>query len=571
MRIAVVSDGRGGGRLRALGSATEAGGSLWRVGDLAGAIADYEEHTGGRARWVWASTEEFYPALMGHSLRISRCHDVALVESLLLAYHGRFGEPRSLGAAWARLHGREAPPDPQQRAGEGAEPPPALFEPDLSTLPPDVDRLTALIEVHADQQRRIAELPHPSRFALLCAVESAGALAAVEMAHAGVPWRADVHDAVLSEQLGPRPSGGTRPRVLADLAERISAEFGREVNPDSPAQLLKAFAGIGHPVESTRSWALERVDHAVVPLLLRYKELSRLHAANGWAWLDTWVSHGRFRPDYVVGGVVSGRWATRGGGALQIPKVVRRAVVADPDWTLVAADAGQLEPRILAAVSGDTALAAAAGTDDMYAPLAESFGGDRQRAKIAMLSAMYGQTGGDAAPLLRTMRRVYPRAMAYVDDAARAGEEGRLVRSWLGRTCPPPSRMWRRIVFGDAAPAEGGAETAPAADPRDGERQARSRGRFTRNFVIQATAAEWALVFMAAVRRHLTGLDTAHGVPQLVFFQHDELVLHVPRAIADSSVECLRAAADEARTLLFGATPVRFPLDIAVVECYADA
>ncbi|CAM3855588.1 bifunctional 3'-5' exonuclease/DNA polymerase [Nocardiopsis rhodophaea] len=566
MRIAVVSDGHGGGRLREIASTDAAAGSLWRVGHLAGAIADYEEHTGGTARWVWASTEELYPALMDHSLRVSRCHDVALVESLLLAYHGRCGEPRSLGAAWARLHGREVPPDPVQRPGEGAEPPPALFEPDLCTVPPEVDRLTALIEVHADQQRRIAELPHPSRFALLCAVESAGALAAVEMARAGVPWRADVHDTILTEQLGRRPAGVGRPPVLADLATRISGEFGREVNPDSPAQLVKAFAGIGRPVESTRSWALERVDHPVVPLLLRYKELARLHSANGWAWLEQWVRHGRFRPDYIVGGVVSGRWATRGGGALQIPKVVRRAVVADPDWTLISADAGQLEPRVLAAVSGDTALASAAGADDLYAPLADVFGGDRDRAKVAMLSAMYGQTSGDAAPLLRTMRRAYPRAMEYVDDAARAGEEGMLVRSWLGRTCPPPSAMWRRIVFGgETAGADAGRERP------DGDRQARSRGRFTRNFVIQATAAEWALVFMAAVRRRLTELDTSYGVPQMVFFQHDELVLHVPLAIAESAVEQVREAAEEARTLLFGATPVIFPLDIAVVKCYADA
>ena len=64
---------------------------------------------------------------------------------------------------------------------------------------------------------------------------------------------------------------------------------------------------------------------AAVPLLLQYKELARLHGAHGWAWLDAWVAGGRFRPEYVVGGVVSGRWATNGGGALQIPRVLRRA------------------------------------------------------------------------------------------------------------------------------------------------------------------------------------------------------------------------------------------------------
>ncbi|GAA3735764.1 DNA polymerase-1 [Spinactinospora alkalitolerans] len=572
MRIAVVPDGEGGGRLRELAADGVSEASLWRVSDLAGAIADYEKHAAESPRWVWASTDEVYPPLMEHSLRIGRCHDVALVEALLLGHQGRFGEARSLGAAWARLHGRDVPPDLAHHPGTGVVPQATLFEPDLSTLPPDVDRLAALVEVHADQQRRIAALPSPDRFALLAAVESAGALAAVEMAHVGVPWRADVHDKLLTEQLGPRPSAGARPGVLAELAERISDAFGRQVNPDSPAQLLRAFAAIGHPVPSTRSWVLRRVEHPVVPLLLRYKELARLHSANGWTWLDTWVQHGRFRPDYVVGGVVSGRWATRGGGALQIPKVVRRAVVADPDWTLIAADAGQLEPRILAAVSGDHALAAAAGSDDLYARLAGAFEGDRQRAKIGVLAAMYGQTGGDAAPLLRTMRRTFPRAMEYVDAAARAGEEGLLVRSWLGRTCPPPSPMWRRIVLGDAG--SGAPDGRDGRDSDEGDpagRAARERGRFTRNFVIQATAAEWALVFMAAVRRGLAALDPGAGVPQTVFFQHDELVLHVPRAAVDSAVEVLRGAEVETRHLLFGATEVRFPLDIAVVECYADA
>ncbi|PSL00931.1 DNA polymerase-1 [Murinocardiopsis flavida] len=555
MRIAVVPGDEGSGRLCVLDADDRPSGEVRHVADLTAAVGAVEDAAAEPPRWVWADTGEVYPALVERSVRLGRCHDITLVESLLLGHAGRFGEAHSLGAAWARLHGHVVPPDPVRSAGTGAETPPALFEPDLSTLPPGVDPLTAVIEVHADQRRRIAAIAHPGRFALLGAVESAGAMTAVEMGHDGVPWRPDLHDQVLSEQLGKRPARGDRPPVLAELAARISAEFGRTVNPDSPVQLLKAFGAIGHPVPSTRSWVLKEVDHPVIPHLLRYKELARLHSAHGWSWLDSWVRGGRFRPDYVVGGVVSGRWATRGGGALQIPKIVRRAVMADPDRTLVTVDAGQLEPRILAAVSGDSALAAAAGSEDLYTRLAGEFGGDRERAKIGVLAAMYGQTGGDAAPLLAVMRRTFPRAMDYVDGAAGLGERGRLVRSWLGRTCPPPSPSWRRV----------------AGDSGDGARAARERGRFTRNFVIQATAAEWALVLMAAVRRGLTRLDPAPGTAQLVFFQHDELVLHVPRALAGPVVELLHDAEEQTRALLFGPTPVRFPLDISVVDCYADA
>ena len=251
---------------------------------------------------------------------------------------------------------------------------------------------------------------------------------------------------------------------------------------------------------------------------------------------------GRFRPEYIAGGVVSGRWATRGGGALQIPKAVRRAVVADDGWTFVVADAAQLEPRVLAAVAGDARLAAAAAGTDLYATLAaEAFSGDRAMAKVAMLGAMYGQTGGAAVPALAALQARFPVAWEYVQRAARTGEGGGLVRSWLGRTCPP------------------------ARERMSGE-QARARGRFTRNFVIQATAAEWALTLLAGLRRQLYATAA-----QLVFFQHDEVVVHCPQEAADETVAAVRAAGEQATRLLFGGSPVRFPLDVSVVRNYADA
>ncbi|WP_116247900.1 bifunctional 3'-5' exonuclease/DNA polymerase [Nocardiopsis sp. FIRDI 009] len=554
MRIAVVADGEGGGWLQEL---EHAPGPVRRVPDLADAARRAEDERPEPPRWVWSASEDVYPDLVRAGVRVARCHDVALTEALLLGYHARHGEAHSLGAAWARLHGLPVPDDPVRPLGEGIAAQPALFEADRSTLPPGTDRLAALVEVHDDQLRRLAELPHPQRMRLLTAVESAGGLAAAEMSHDGLPWRPDVHDEVLTELLGPRPHTGQRPAVLAELAERISRTVGREVNPDSPAQVLRAMAWIGHPVESTRSWVLERVDHPVIPLLLRYKELSRLYSANGWTWLDTWVRErpgprgerlGRFHPDYVVGGVVSGRWATRGGGALQIPRAVRSAVRSDPGWALVRADAGQLEPRVLAAVSGDDALAAAAAEDDLYARMAAHVGGDRERAKIGMLSAMYGQTSGDAAPLLRTMRRLYPRALEYVDQAARTGENGGIVRSWLGRTSPAP-QGWATTVSGP-----------------DGDRRRRAHGRFTRNFVVQATAAEWALVLLAALRQRLPSLPEGAGI---VFFVHDEVVLHVPRERVEETLAAVADAETRTRTTLFGDTPVRFPLDTVVTDDYA--
>ncbi len=559
MRWAVHDERTGAGELVELDAAGGPAGPTRCVPSLAAEIAAREP---SGPRWVWADTAACYPALLRSGSRVARCHDLALTETLLLGHAGRYGEPRSLAAAWARLRGLPVPADAPLAAAvqPGRPSQPALFDPASfgaqDQLPGAASPVDAVARVHADQQVRIAELADPDRFRLLVAVESAGALAAVEMGAVGLPWRTDVHDRLLTGALGARPVGGGRPPVLADLAAQIAAAFGRQVNPDSPADLVRAFARAGIPVTSSRAHVLRQVDHPAVAPLLRYKELARLHAANGWQFLSDWVTGGRFRPEYVAGCVVTGRWGTRGGGALQIPKQVRRAVVADPGWRLVVADAGQLEPRILAALSGDRRMAEAAGPGDMYAALAaDAFDGDRAKAKIALLSAMYGGTTGTGGALLHVLRRRFPAAVDYVEVAARAGEQGRLVRSRLGRTCPPPGAGWA-------------IEGEPAGDePPHSAASARARGRFTRNFVIQGTAAEWALLLLADLRNRLHRLDDA----ELVFFQHDEVMVHCRAELSDQVTTHVSAAAKEATRLLFGSTRVHFPLDLATVDCYADA
>src|ERR1700710_2085665 len=351
------------------------------------------------------------------------------------------------------------------------------------------------------------------------AAEPAAALAAVEMGYLGLPLRADILDEILTEALGPRPPVGVRPVKMAALAAQIGAAFGAEVNPDSPLELRAAFRRVGVAIDTTRSWVIKELDHPAVVPVLAYKELSRLFTANGWNWLAEWVRDGRFRAGYLPGGVVSGRSAARGGGALQIPKLVRRAVIAEPGYTFVVADAAQLEPRVLAAISRDPVLQAVSQQNDLYTALADDgFGGDRSQAKVAMLGAMYGATSGEAGRLLPTLRRRYPVAMACVEDAARQGELGATVASVLGRTSPAPGRQWWDLLQAGSLP-----EATPAQERR-ARQIARDRGRFTRNFVVQGSAADWAGVWLSGVRRDLRPI----GGAELVFFQHDELVVHTP-------------------------------------------
>lgn len=553
----MAPDGTGGGWVRPAPVPSGATAPAERVADLAAAVRRREARD--QPRWLWAATGAVYPALLAAGVQVARCQDLELTEALLLGHAGRWGQPRSVAAVLARRAGGPVPPDPPPAAARppgGAQQ--TLFE---TTQPVPTDPTPDLLAAHADQQERIAGVADPGRFRLLVAAESAGALAAAELGHAGLPWRADVHDAALTELLGPRSPVGGLPRRLAELSTAIAEALAVPgLHPDSPAELRRAFARAGHDLPDTRAGSLRRIDHPAVPLVLEFKERYRIWTAHGWAWQDAWVHAGRFRPEYVPGGVVSGRWATRGGGALQIPKSVRRAVVADPGWRLVVADAEQLEPRILAAVSGDPRLAAAAAGGDLYATLAaESFEGDRARAKLALLGAMYGQTGGSALPAIGVLRQRYPTAWQLLEQAARTGENGGLVQSWLGRTCPPPA-----MLAGDPAGSE---PVGEAPDDRPGAR-ARARGRFTRNFVIQATAAEWAVTMLACLRTGLADLPTAS---ELVFFQHDEVLVHCPEPAVDAVTGAVHAAAEQAGRLLFGQTPVRFPLDAAAVRCYADA
>ncbi|WP_330290202.1 bifunctional 3'-5' exonuclease/DNA polymerase [Streptomyces sp. NBC_00576] len=559
----------GGVEIAPLGPDGLPAGPVRREADLGAAVRDRPDVT----RWVWRSTPEVYPRLLATGVRVERCYDIEDAETLLLGHEGRLGEPRSAAAALARLRGGPVPPDPPQRSAEpGAQSP--LFEPGPVHVP-----LADLLEVYADQQRRHDATAHPDRMRLLTAAESAGMLVAAEMNAAGLPWRADVHRDVLHELLGERYAGGGEPRRLAELADEVSAAFGRRVRPDLPADVVKAFAQAGIKVRSTRRWEIESIDHPAVKPLVEYKKLYRIWVAHGWSWLQDWVRDGRFRPEFLAGGTVTGRWVTNGGGGLQIPKVIRRAVIADPGWRLVVADADQMEPRVLAAISRDPGLMEVAGREtDLYQSVSDrAFSGDRAQAKLAVLGAVYGQTSGDGLKNLAALRRRFPKAVAYVDDAARAGEEGRLVRTWLGRTCPPAARANDDSVEEAGIPLsedEAGIDPAGSAGgsgaqewvPGYASSNSRARGRFARNFVVQGSAADWTLLLLAALRRSCAGMAA-----ELVFFQHDEVIVHCPEEEAETVAAAIREAGELAGRLTFGQTPVRFPFSTAVVECYADA
>src|SRR5690606_30588911 len=143
----------------------------------------------------------------------------------------------------------------------------------------------------------------------------------------------------------------------------------------------------------------------------------------GYRWLDEHVSDRRLRGEWSASDGAAGRM-TASAGLHNLPAELRPAVAADHGWVLVRADLGQVEPRVLAAVSGDRALIAATAADDLYRPVADRLGVTREIAKVAVLGAMYGATTGTSAQALHGLQREYPVAMGLLEAAAAAGRAG---------------------------------------------------------------------------------------------------------------------------------------------------
>jgi DNA polymerase-1 len=311
----------------------------------------------------------------------------------------------------------------------------------------------------------------------------------------------------------------------------------------------------GFDLPDTRSWRLE--PHAAtspaVAALLRWRKAERTATTYGWA--------GSTAPSAPTGGC-AGRWRAADGasgrmtasaGLHNLPAELRPAVRAEPGHLLVRADLGQVEPRVLAAVSGDEGLARAAQEDDLYAPVAAALRCDRPTAKVAVLAAMYGQTSGTAGAALRDLDRAYPTAMAHLRAAEAAGVRGVDLRTYGGRLL--------RLSGGRASAEPLGEHVAlpPGA------------GRFARNAVVQGAAAELFKAWAATVRDGLVGLGPTWGEGRIVLCLHDELLLHVPAAAADAAADLLVDTLRSTASWWAAGSGVRFVADVSVAPTWAAA
>lgn len=524
-------------------------------------------------RWaMWSSATAL--GLLDAGVAVARAWDVVAVHRLL--FGGWRADP---ARAWARLRDlstadlpadqpadlfhQEPDGDPEDPVRSDGHLRPDWVADGWAASPDRMARWAAVLAQVVDGQRRaIEELAadddDPRPIAARTAIaESTAELLCAELTMAGLPVSRSAMEAAIAGFVGPRPADerdAIAQRTARDEAVLRHVPQGIRFDLRSPTQVKTMLRTVGVEVPDTRAWRLEglRDAHPLVDALLTWRKAERVATTFGYAWLDEHLgADGRFCGEWTGSDGAAGRM-TASAGLHNMPADLRSGVVAEPGHRFVRADLGQIEPRVLAAVSGDRALAAATQADDLYAPVATELGVERAIAKVAVLGAMYGQTTGEGARALQGLRRSYPVAMSYLEEADAAAQVGRDLRTYGGRLV----RMGGPTVVGIEAEA--------------GERSARSRaaarGRFGRNAVVQGAAAELFKVWAVTVRARGRALGA-----QVVLCLHDELLVHVPEDRADAAAAMVDEALQEAAARWAPDRTVRFLADTSIVTTWADA
>jgi DNA polymerase-1 len=336
---------------------------------------------------------------------------------------------------------------------------------------------------------------------------------------------------------------------LVSLEARAAELVGRPINLNAPQQLARLlFEDLKLPAGkrtktgySTDADTLEglRDQHPVVPLILDYRQLSKLKSTYVDA-LPELVDPvtGRVHTTFGQASTATGRLSSSNPNLMNIPvrtelgQRIRRAFLAGrPGHLLFSADYSQIELRVAAHLSQDPQLLAAfqAGHDIHAATAARVFkvpidrvdSNQRRLAKVANFGSIYGQgeyglsqqmgiSGEEARAFLKEYWDTYPRLKEWLDEVrARARETG-LVVSATGR---------RRAI----------------PDLRSPNYQLRQAAeRMAVNFPVQSLAADIIKIAMVNLHREMRA---ARLQGRLLLQVHDELVFEIPEAELDAFAE----------------------------------
>ena len=350
--------------------------------------------------------------------------------------------------------------------------------------------------------------------------------------------------------------------VLRDIGSRLSAqetalreEIYRlcgvgEFNINSPKQLADVLFGklglkTGRKTSkgySTDADTLEglREEHPVIGSILEYRQVSKLHGTYIDALIRKVGPDGRIHTFFDQTGTATGRISSAEPNLQNIPvrtdmgREIRRAFVAAPGHVLVDADYSQIELRILAHFSADTAMVDAfrQGQDIHARTAAEVAGIDisqvtpqmRSHAKAVNFGLVYGisdfglarntgMTRKEAAAFIARYFAAYPGVQKFMEEKKAEGYANGEVRTLFGRVRRLPELK------------------SPNFNMRSfGERAAM-------NTPVQGTAAD--IIKLAMVRVH-EALKKGNYQSKLILQVHDELIIEAPEEEKDAVAALLK-------------------------------
>ena len=363
---------------------------------------------------------------------------------------------------------------------------------------------------------------------------------------------------------------------LSELQSQIYTLAGEEFNINSPRQLSAIlFEKLSLPTRkktgktraaSTAADVLEELaqHHELPRLVIEWRAVQKLKGT----YVDALPQlvrpdTGRVHTSFNQAVAATGRLSSSDPNLQNIPirtplgREIRRAFVARDGHVLISADYSQIELRVLAHLSADTALTQAfIRNEDIHDKTAlHVFGPDsgldahelRRRAKIINYALLYGKTAFTlsrdigvtpqaAQAFIDAYFEGYPAVRGFLDGVIDEARESGEVRTMFGR---------RRLV--------------PELRSRNGQIRAAAE-RVTVNMPIQGTAAD-------ILKRAM--IDLAGALPPsapMILTVHDELLIEAPRDEADSVADLVRDRMERAADLT---VPLR--VDVGIGENWMAA
>ncbi len=386
------------------------------------------------------------------------------------------------------------------------------------------------------------------------------------------------------ERVGFRVDGGVLEalgRQYTADAERLREEVyalsgARGFNINSPQQLGKVlFEQLGLKTGkktqrgySTDADTLEKLidAHPCVAPILKYRQVVKLNGTYIDGLLRKMDDSGRVHSYFDQTGTATGRISSSEPNLQNIPvrtemgREIRRAFVAREGCLLIDADYSQIELRLLAHLSGDTAMIGAftRGEDihtrtaaEVYdVPMTDVTPAMRSSAKAVNFGLVYGISDFGLARNIGVSRREaadfiaryfarYPGVKKYMDEAVRLGYDKGYAETLMGRRRPLPELK------------------SPNANIRAfGERAAM-------NTPVQGTAAE--VIKLAMIRVH-EAIRENNLNTRLILQVHDELLLEAPLDEIDRAKALLKSCMENAIRL-----SVPLITDVGAGESWYDA